>query len=218
MSQLFTSDGQSIGTSVSVRPMNTQGWFLWSPCSSRDSEESSPVPQVKSINSSVLSFFMVQLLHLYMTTGQTIAFTIWVFIGKVIFLLFNTLSRFVITFLPRNNHLQVSWLQSLFTMVLEHKKIKSVTAFIFFFFFAFYLPWNDETGCHSLQEFFFFLMLNIKPAFWLSSFTLTRFFSFSSLWAIRVVSFAYLRLLIFLAILVPAYESSSPAFWIMYSA
>ena len=57
MSQLFTSDGQSIGTSVSVRPMNTQGWFLWSPCSSRDSEESSPVPQVKSINSSVLSFF-----------------------------------------------------------------------------------------------------------------------------------------------------------------
>ena len=85
----------------------------------------------------VLSFFMVQLSPLYMTTGQTIAFTIWVFVGKVIFLLFNTLSRFVITLLPRSNHLQISQLQSLFTMVLEHKKIKSITAFIFF---AFYLP------------------------------------------------------------------------------
>ena len=81
----------------------------------------------------VFSFFMVQLSPLYMTTGQTIAFTIWVFVGKVIFLLFNTLSRFVITLLPRSNHLQISRLQSLFAMVLEHKKIKSITAFIFFF-------------------------------------------------------------------------------------
>ena len=71
---------------------------------------------------------MVQLSHPYMTTGKTIAFAIWAFVSKVMSLLFNTLSRFVIAFLPRNKRLLVLWLQSPSTMILEPKEIKSVTA------------------------------------------------------------------------------------------
>ena len=73
-------------------------------------QESSPTPQFKSINSSVLSFLMVQLSHLYMTTGKTIALTIQTFAGKVMSLLFNMLSRLVIAFLPRSKCLLISWL------------------------------------------------------------------------------------------------------------
>ena len=75
---------------------------------------------------------MVLLLHLYMTTGKTIALTIWTFVGKVISLLFNTMSRFVIAFLLRSNHLLISWLESPYTVILESKKIKSVTVSTFF--------------------------------------------------------------------------------------
>ena len=71
---------------------------------------------------------MAQLSHLNMTNGKTIALTIQTFVGKVVSLLFNTLSRFVITFLPRSNHLLISWLQSPSTVILEPKKRKSVTA------------------------------------------------------------------------------------------
>ena len=74
------------------------------------------------------AFFMVQLSHLYMTTGKTIALIRWTSVGKVILLLFNMLSSFVIAFLPRSKHLFISWLQSPSTVVLEPKKIKSVTA------------------------------------------------------------------------------------------
>ena len=70
---------------------------------------------------------MVQLSHPYMTTGKTIALTIWTFVSKVVSLLFNMLSRFVIAFLPRSKHLLISWLQSPSTVILELKKIKSVT-------------------------------------------------------------------------------------------
>ena len=64
-------------------------------------------------------------------TGKTIALTIWTFVAKVMSLLFNTLSRFVIAFLPRSKHLLISWLQSPSTMILEPKKIKSVTVSTF---------------------------------------------------------------------------------------
>ena len=74
------------------------------------------------------AFFMVWLSHLYMTTGKTTALTTWIFVSKVISLLFNTLSRFVIAFLLRSKRLLISWLQSLSTMTLENKKIKSVSA------------------------------------------------------------------------------------------
>ena len=73
------------------------------------------------------AFSIVQLLHPYMTTGKTIALTRWTFIGKVMSLLFNTLSMFVIAFLSRSKHLLISWLQSPSAVILEPKKIKSVT-------------------------------------------------------------------------------------------
>ena len=73
------------------------------------------------------AFFIVWLSHPYMTTGKTIALTRQTFIDKVMFLLFNTLSRLVITFLPRNKHLLVSWLQSPSAVILEPSKIKSAT-------------------------------------------------------------------------------------------
>ena len=73
------------------------------------------------------AFFMVQLSHPYMTTGKTIALTRWTFVGKVMSLLFNMQSRLVITFFPRSKHLLISWLQSPSPVILEPKKIKSVT-------------------------------------------------------------------------------------------
>ena len=73
---------------------------------------------------------MVQLAHPYMTTEKTIALTLWTFVCKVMSLLFNMLSRLVIAFLPRSKRLLSSWLQSPSAMILEHKKIKSVTVSI----------------------------------------------------------------------------------------
>ena len=75
------------------------------------------------------AFFMVQLSHPYMTTGKTIALTRWTFVGKVMSLLFNMLSRLVITFLPSSKHLLISWLQSSSAVILEPLKIKSATVF-----------------------------------------------------------------------------------------
>ena len=73
------------------------------------------------------AFFIVQLSHPYMTTGKTIALTGWTFVGKVVSLLFNRLSRLVITFLPRSKRLLISWLQSPSAVIWEPPKIKSVT-------------------------------------------------------------------------------------------
>ena len=78
------------------------------------------------------AFFIVQLSHPYMTTGKTIALTRQTFLGKVMSLLLNMLSRLVITFLPRSKHLLISWLQSPSAVILEPKKIKSVTVSIAF--------------------------------------------------------------------------------------
>ena len=77
----------------------------------------------------MLSFFIVQLSHPGMTTGKTIALTRWTFVGKVMSLLFNMLSRLVITFLPRSKRLLISWLQSPSAVILEPKKIKSDTVY-----------------------------------------------------------------------------------------
>ena len=89
--------------------------------------------QHHSSNTSILqcsAFFTVQISHLYMTTGKTIVLTRQSFVGKVMSLLFNMLSRFVITFLPRSKHLLISWLQSPSAVIFESKKIKSVTVSI----------------------------------------------------------------------------------------
>ena len=119
MSQFFTSCGQSIGVSAStsVLPMNIQDAFplrglVGSPCSPRDSQESSPTPQFKGKYSSALSFLYNQLSYPYITTGKTITLTRWTFVGKVMSLLLNMLFRLVIAFLPRSKRLLISWLQS----------------------------------------------------------------------------------------------------------
>ena len=120
VSWLFTSSGQSTGasTSASVLSVNIQDGFplvltgLISLQSKGLSVKS--LLQQHSLKASVLrhsAFFMAQLSHSYMTTGKTIAWTIWTFVGKVISLLFNMLSRLVITFLPRSKCLLISWLQ-----------------------------------------------------------------------------------------------------------
>ena len=92
------------------------------------------------------TFFIVQLLHLYMTTGKTIALTRWTFVCKVMSLFFNMLSRFVIAFLPRSKRLLISWLQSPFAVILEPPKIKSVTVSIVSVLFAMkwwdWMPWS----------------------------------------------------------------------------
>ena len=89
--------------------------------------------QHRSSKASILqcsASFLIQLSHPYMTTGKITALTRWTFVGKVMSLLFNTLSRFVIAFLPRSKRLLILWLQSLFAVILEPKKIKSVTVSI----------------------------------------------------------------------------------------
>ena len=161
-----------------------------SPCSPRDSQEFSLTPQFKSINSLVLSFFMVQISHLYMTTGKTIALTIWNFVSKVMSLLFNTLSRFAIAFLPRSKLLLISWLQSPSAVILEPRKIKPVTVSIFF-----------PCICHEVMGLEVMILVFecwvVSQLFYPFTF-LKRLFSSSLLSAVRVVSSAYLRLLIFL--------------------
>ena len=94
------------------------------------------------------AFFMVKLSHQYMTTGKNIVLTRWTFVGKVMSLLFNMLSRLVMAFLPRSKHLLISWLQSLSAMILETKKIKSVTVSIIF---SSIWHESDEIRCHDLS-------------------------------------------------------------------
>ena len=89
----------------------------------------------------------VQLSHPYMTTGKTIALTRWTFVGKVMSLLLNMLSRLDITFLPRSKWLLISWLQSPSAVILESKK----TVCHCFHCFSIYLPWSDGTRCHDLN-------------------------------------------------------------------
>ena len=148
-----------------------------------------------------------------MTTGKTIALTRQTFVGKVMSLLFNMLSRLVVAFLPRSKHLLISWLQSPSAVILEPKKIKSVTVSII-----------SPSICHEVMEpdamILVFWVLSFKPDFSFSSFTfIKRLLSSSSLSAIRVVSSACFRLLMFLlAIMIPACASSSSAFHVVYSA
>ena len=98
-----------------------QDWLVWSLCCPRDSQESSPTPQFRSINSWCSAFFMVQLSHPDLTARKTIALTIWTFVSKMMSLLLNTLSKFVIAFLPSSKHLLISCLQSRSTVILEPK-------------------------------------------------------------------------------------------------
>ena len=135
MSQLFTWSGQNTWASASawVLPMNIQGWFPLGLTGliSLQSKGLSRIFSSKTIQKYQFfcssAFFVVQLSHPYMTTGETIALTIWTFVGKVMSLLFNMPSRLVITFLPRSKSLLISGLQSPPAVILELPKIKSGT-------------------------------------------------------------------------------------------
>ena len=137
VSHLFASDDQktSASASASVLLENIQDWSplrltglillskgLWG------------VPSTAVWTHKVFGFLSSLLVHLlqsYVTTGKTIALTMWTFVGRVMSLLFKTLSGFAISFLPRSNHLLISWLQSLCAMILEPNKRKSVTTSTF---------------------------------------------------------------------------------------
>ena len=154
------------------------------------------------------AFFTVQLSHPYMTTGKTIALTKRTFVGKVMSLLFNMLSRLVITFLPRSKNLLISWLQSPSAVILEPKKIQSATVSTVSPSISHEMMGPDAmilvSECQALSQLFH------SPL---------SLFSSSSLSALSVMSSVYLRLLIFLpAILIPACGSPSPAFLMMQSA
>ena len=145
-----------------------------------------------------------------MTTGKTIALTIWTFVGKVMSLLSNMLSRLVIAFLIRSKRLLISWLQLLSKVILEPKKIKSVTVPICLLSICY-----EVMGLDAMILVFW--MMSFKPTFSLLFHLHQEALNSCSLSAIRVVSSVYLRLLIFLlVILIPACDSSSPAFHMMY--
>ena len=163
----FSSGGQSTGVSASVLPMNIQDWFPsgWTGWISLQSKRLSRVFSNTTVQKhqclgTQLSLF--QLSHPYMTTGKTIPLTRRTFVGKVMSLLYNVLSRLVIAFLPRSKHLLISWLQSPSAVILEPKKIKSlivsiVTPSIF----------HEVMGPSAMILVFW--MLSFKPALLLSS-------------------------------------------------
>ena len=150
MSQFFTSSGQSIGVlaSTSVLSMYIQDWFPFG-LTGWISLQSKGLSRVFSNNTvQKHQFFGAQLslfIHPYMTTGKTIALTRQIFVGKVISLLFNMLSTFVISFLQRSKRLLISWLQSPSAVILETKKTSICHCF------PIYLPWSDGTRCHDLS-------------------------------------------------------------------
>ena len=145
---------------------------------------------------------MVQISHSYLT-----------FAIRVMSLLFSTVSRFVIAFIPRSKCLLISWLQSPSVVILELKKINKVCHFFII----------SQSICHTVigldAMIWAFWMLSFRPAFPFSSFTFVkRLFTSSSLSAIRVVSPAYLKLLVFLpAILIPVWDLSSLGYCMMFS-
>ena len=180
---LFTSGGQNIGAaaSISVLPMNIQDWFplgltgliLQSKGFSRVFFNIIRKHQFFGAQSSLWSNS-----HPYATAGKTIALTRWTFVGKMMSLLFNTVFRFFIAFLPVNKCLLISWLQSLSAVILEPKKVKSVTTYTF-----------SPSICHEVMGLdamtLVFLMLSLKPAASFSFTLIKRLFSSSSLPASR---------------------------------
>ena len=179
-SQLFTSGGQSTGASASasVITMNIQGWF---PLGLTDlisllSKELSRVPQHHNSKASILwcsTFFMVQLLCPYMTSGKTITLTIWTFVSKVMSLLFNMLSRFAIDFLPRSKCLDFMAAVTISSKFGTQGKKKSATASNF-------SPFIYHEVMRPDPMILVFWMLSFKPALSLSPFTfIKRLFSSS---------------------------------------
>ena len=122
-----------------------QDGLVWCPCSPRNSQESSPTPQFKSINSSALSFLYSPTLTSTHDYGKTIALTRWTFVGKAMSLLYNMLSRLVITFLLRSKRLLIS-----VTICSDFGASPSEVSHCFHCF-PISLPWSDGTSCHVLS-------------------------------------------------------------------
>ena len=138
--------------SFNIRPYNEHPGLISFRMAGWISLQSKGLSRVFSSNTASIlqcsDFFIVQLSHPYMTIGKTIALTRRTFVGKVMSLLFNMLSRLVITFLPRSKHLLISWLPSTSAVILEPRKIKSL---IVFHCFPIYFPWSDRTRCQDLS-------------------------------------------------------------------
>ena len=150
MSQFFASGGQNIGVSasISVLPMNTQDWYHlggtgWISLQSKGL--SRVFSQHHSSKASILWCSTLTSIHDY---WKNHSLSRWTFVGKVMSLLFNMLSRLVIPFLPRSKRLLISWLQS-HAVIFEHPPPKKVCHC--FHCFPIFLPWSDGTGCHDLN-------------------------------------------------------------------
>ena len=151
----FAWGGQSTGGSAlaSFLPKNSQGWSPsewtgWISLQSKGLSRVFSTSQFKSINSSVLSLLHSPTLTSIHDYWKTIALTRRIFVGKVMSLLLNMLSRLVITFLPRSKRLLISWMQSPSAVILEPPKNK---VWHCFHCFPIYLPWRDGTRCHDLN-------------------------------------------------------------------
>ena len=155
VSWLFPSGGQSRSFSFSINPSSEYSELISSRIDWFDllavQGTLKSLLQHHNLKASILwhsAFFMVQLSYLYMSTGKTIGLTIQTFVSQVMSLLFNTLSRFVIVFLPRSKNLLISWLQSPSAVIMEPSKNK---VFHCFHFFPIYFPWNDGPRCRDLR-------------------------------------------------------------------
>ena len=149
--QWVSSSHQVAKASASALPVDIQGWFPFRLTGSISEVQGALKSLLQHRNSKTSIFqhsayFRVQLSHPYMTTGKTIALTIQTFVGKVMSLVFNKLSRYVIVFLLRNKCLLISWLHSLTAVILEPKKIVCHC----FHCFPIYFPWSDGTTRHDL--------------------------------------------------------------------
>ena len=206
MSQFFSSGGQSIGVSAStsVLPMKIQDWFPsgWIGWISLQSKGLSRVFSNTTVQKH--QFFGIQLSsqsnsHIHTCwKNHSLGQTDLCWRTDLCLCFSSMLSRLVIAFRPRSKHLLISWLQSPFAMILKPEKIKSVTVCIV-----------SPSVCHEVMGpdvmIFVFWMLNFKPSFSLSFTFIRRLFNSSSISALRVVSSAYMRLLIFLPeILIPS--------------
>ena len=160
MSQFLASEGQSTGASASVLPRNIQDWFPlgligWISLQSKGLSRVFSITKVQKHQFVGAVPFLWSNSHTFMTTGKSVALPIWTFVGRVMPLLFNTLSRFVIALLPRSKCLITSWLQSPSVVTLEPKKIKFLIV--------------SPSICHEMMGldamFLVFWMLNFKPTF-----------------------------------------------------
>ena len=185
-------------------------WFLRDCLHSKGLSRVFPKTTVQSTNSLMLSLLYGTTLIFIHDYWKKKSLTTRTFVSRVMSLLFNMLSRLIIAFLLRSKHLSILWLQWPSEIILEPKKIKFVTVSVV-------SPSICHEGMGQDAMNLVFWMLNFKTAFSLSSFPFI--YSSSSISAIRVVSSAYLRLLIFLpAVLIPACVSSSLAFFMMHYA